>query len=181
MTKGTPRGSPATGSEGFRTCSRGAKLKSHLGLDEIVLVSTCNRVEIYGTTRRAITDGKSLSRLLCSETEDLTPQVCLYKGVAAARHLLRVTASLDSMVLGETEITGQITNAYEIARAGGLTGRVLHRLFQKAFQATKEIRTRTEIVAASSQSRARRWNWWEEFLKTTSRVEQSWSSAQARW
>ena len=49
------------------------------------------------------------------------------------------------MVLGEAEITGQITNAYEIARAGGLTGRVLHRLFQEAFQAAKEIRTRTEI------------------------------------
>ena len=75
-------------------------LKPHL--DELVLLSSCNRVESYGTTRRAITDGKSLSRLLCSETEDFTPQVCLYKGVAAARHLLRVTASLDSMVLGET-------------------------------------------------------------------------------
>ena len=78
------------------------------------------------------------------------------------------------MVLGETEINGQIKNACETARAGGLTGRVLHRLFQKAFQATKEIRTRTEIGAAP-------WNWWEEFLKTISRVEQSWSSAQARW
>jgi glutamyl-tRNA reductase len=108
-------------------------VKPHLDLDELVLLSSCNRVEIYRTTRRAITDGKSLSRLLCSETEDLTPHVCLYKGVAAARHLLRVTASLDSMVLGET------------ARAGGLTGRVLNHFFQKAFQAAKEIRTRTEI------------------------------------
>jgi len=49
------------------------------------------------------------------------------------------------MVLGETEITGQIKNAYETARAGGLTGRVLNRFFQKAFQAAKEIRTRAEI------------------------------------
>ena len=49
------------------------------------------------------------------------------------------------MVLGETEITGQIKNAYETARAGGLTGRILNRFFQKAFQAAKEIRTRTEI------------------------------------
>jgi glutamyl-tRNA reductase len=52
---------------------------------------------------------------------------------------------LDSMALGETEITGQIKNAYEIARNAGLTGRVLNRLFQRAFQATKEIRTRTGI------------------------------------
>ena len=58
-------------------------LKPHLDLDGLVLLSSCNRIEIYGTTRRAITDGKSLSRLLCSETEDLTPHVCLYKGVAA--------------------------------------------------------------------------------------------------
>jgi glutamyl-tRNA reductase len=52
---------------------------------------------------------------------------------------------LDSLVLGETEITGQIKNAYEIARNAGLTGRVLNRLFQRAFQATKEIRSRTGI------------------------------------
>jgi glutamyl-tRNA reductase len=61
------------------------------------------------------------------------------------RHLLSVAAGLDSMALGETEITGQIKNAYEIVRSAGLTGRVLNRLFQKALQATKEIRTRTAI------------------------------------
>src|SRR6476660_6266370 len=120
-------------------------LKSHGELDETVLISTCNRVEIYATTRRAIGNIKSLFRLLCSETADLTSHIYLYEGVAAARHLFGVTAGLDSMVLGETEITGQIKNAYEIARAAGLTGRVLNCLFQKALQATKEIRTRTAI------------------------------------
>ncbi len=124
---------------------RARKLKSRGELDEIVLLSTCNRVELYGTTQRSSSDIKSLFQLLCAEPRDLDPHIYLYEGAAAVRHLLRVAAGLDSMVLGETEITGQIKNAYEIARNAGLTGRVLNRLFQRAFQATKEIRTRTGI------------------------------------
>jgi glutamyl-tRNA reductase len=120
-------------------------LKCFGHLDEIVLLSTCNRVEIYGTTRKATGHIKSLLQLLCAEPRDLDPHIYLYEGAAAVRHLLRVAAGLDSMVLGETEITGQIKNAYEIARNAGLTGRVLNRLFQRAFQATKEIRTLTGI------------------------------------
>src|SRR6266699_3571373 len=120
-------------------------LKCFGHLDEIVLLSTCNRIEIYGTTRQARGHIKSLLQLLCAEPRDLDPHIYLYEDTAAVRHLLRVAAGLDSMVLGETEITGQIKNAYEIARNAGLTGRVLNRLFQRAFQATKEIRTRTGI------------------------------------
>src|SRR6266581_2730084 len=120
-------------------------LKSFGHLGEIVLLSTCNRVEIYGTTREAMGHIKTLLQLLCAEPRDLDPHIYLYEGASAVRHLLRVAAGLDSMVLGETEITGQIKNAYEIARNAGLTGRVLNRLFQRAFQATKEIRTRTGI------------------------------------
>src|SRR5438477_5467270 len=120
-------------------------LKSFGHPDEIVLLSTCNRVEIYGTTRQATRHIKSLLQLLCAEPRDLDPHIYLYEDAAAVRHLLRVAAGLDSMVLGETEITGQIKNAYEIARNAGLTGRVLNRFFQRAFQATKEIRTRTGI------------------------------------
>ena len=120
-------------------------LKCFGHLDEIVLLSTCNRVEIYGTTQHATRHIKSLLKLLCAEPPELDPQIYLYEGAAAMRHLLRVAAGLDSMVLGETEITGQIKNAYEIARNAGLTGRVLNRLFQSAFHATKEIRTRTGI------------------------------------
>src|SRR6266567_7398698 len=120
-------------------------LKCFGHLDEIVLLSTCNRVEIYGTTRQATGHIKSLLQLLCPEPRDLDPHIYLYEDTAAVRHLLRVAAGLDSMVIGETEITGQIKNAYEIARNAGLTGRVFNRLFQRAFQATKEIRTRTRI------------------------------------
>jgi glutamyl-tRNA reductase len=124
---------------------RARKLKSRGELDEIVLLSTCNRVELYGTTQRSSSDIKSLFQFLSSEARELDPYIYLHEDVDAARHLFRVTAGLDSMVLGETEITGQIKNAYEIARNAGLTGRVLNRLFQRAFQATKEIRTRTGI------------------------------------
>jgi glutamyl-tRNA reductase len=120
-------------------------LKCFGHLDEIVLLSTCNRVEIYGTTRQATRHIKSLLQLLCPEPRNLDPHIYLYEDAAAVRHLLSVAAGLDSMALGETEITGQIKNAYEIARNAGLTGRVLNRLFQRAFQATKEIRTRTGI------------------------------------
>jgi glutamyl-tRNA reductase len=120
-------------------------LKCFGHLDEIVLLSTCNRVEIYGTTRQATRHIRSLLQLLCAEPAALDPHIYVYQDAAAVRHLLRVTAGLDSMVLGETEITGQIKSAYEIAHNAGLTGRVLNRLFQRAFQATKEIRTRTGI------------------------------------
>ena len=118
-------------------------------LDEIVLLSTCNRVEIYGTTRRTTAHLKSVLQLLSPEPCDLDPHIYLYQGSTAVRHLLRVAAGLDSMVIGETEITGQIKNAYEIARNAGLTGHVLNRLFQSAFHATKQIRTRTDIGRAT--------------------------------
>jgi len=114
-------------------------------LDEVVLLSTCNRVEIYGTTRQSIGSIKSVLQVLSSKPVDLDPYIYVHRDAEAARHLFRVTAGLDSMVLGETEITGQIKNAYETAREAGLTGPVLNRLFQKAFQTTKEIRTRTAI------------------------------------
>jgi len=125
--------------------NRARALKSCGELDEIVLLSTCNRVEIYGITQRSGGDIKSLFQSLSSEARELDPYIYLYENIDAARHLFRVTAGLDSMMLGETEITGQIKTAYELSRAAGVTGWVLNRSFQKAFEATKEIRTRTGI------------------------------------
>lgn len=120
-------------------------LKCFGHLDEIVLLSTCNRIEIYGTSRHGTAHVKSVLQLLCPEPRDLDAHIYLHEGAAAACHLLRVAAGLDSMMIGETEITGQIKDAYEIAVNAGLTGRVLNRLFQSAFNATKKIRTRTRI------------------------------------
>src|SRR6266853_45191 len=71
-------------------------LKCFGHLDEIVLLSTCNRVEIYGTTRHATGHIKSLLQLLCAEPGALDPHIYVYEGAAAVRHLLRVTAGLDA-------------------------------------------------------------------------------------
>ena len=76
---------------------------------------------------------------------DVSPYIYLHTGEAAARHLFAVASGLDSMVLGETEITGQIKTAYETALAAKLTGRIINGLFQRAFQVVKAIRTKTLI------------------------------------
>jgi len=125
--------------------SRARALKLRENLDEIVLLSTCNRVEIYATSCRKISRNNLLLRSLCTEPPDFSPYTYLYENFDAARHLFRVASGLDSMVLGETEITGQVKKAYEIAQSAQLTGGTLNRVFQKAFQVVKEIRTRTGI------------------------------------
>src|SRR5262249_30869306 len=102
-------------------------------LDEVVLLSTCNRVEIYGTTQQATVHIRSLLQLLCPEPRDLEPHTYLYEDAAAIRHLFRVAVGLDSMALGETQITGQVKAAYEVSRNAGLTGGLLNQIFQKAF------------------------------------------------
>src|ERR1017187_9784665 len=124
----------------------GCRLKLNAGLDEVVLLSTCNRVEIYGTTASWV-QGKvhRLFRQLCPADVDLTPYIYVKEGIAAVEHLFSVASGLDSMVIGETEITGQVKNAYQAAQQAGLTGRVLNRLFQTALQIGKEIRTHTAI------------------------------------
>jgi glutamyl-tRNA reductase len=123
----------------------GCRLKLTAGLEEVVLVSTCNRVEVYGATA-AWVQGKVLRifQQLCPGL-DVTPYVYVKEGAAAVAHLFSVASGLDSMVIGETEITGQIKNAYQAAQQAGLTGRVLNRWFQTALQVAKEVRTHTGI------------------------------------
>lgn len=127
-----------------RLIETAARLKSLGGLSEIVLLSTCNRVEIYGAAPSA----EGLVGLLASlsRTEvDLSEYAYVHAGADAARHLFAVASGLNSMVLGETEITGQIKTAYEAAREAKLTGRVINCAFQRAFQVVKAIRTNTQI------------------------------------
>ena len=123
----------------------GCRLKINAGLEEVVLVSTCNRTEVYGATSSWV-QGKvfRIFQQLCPDL-DVTPHVYVKEGAAAVEHLFSVASGLDSMVIGETEITGQVKDAYQAAQQAGLTGRVLNRWFQTALQAAKEVRTHTGI------------------------------------
>jgi glutamyl-tRNA reductase len=136
----------------------GCRVKVGGALAETVVVSTCNRVEIYGVSEKVNGNIPPLFKQLrgpCAhdvsnqsagaEALDLEPYLYVHEGEEAVKHLLSVVSGLDSMVLGETEITGQIKNAYRTAQEGKLTGRVLNRVFQKALSAAKAVRTRTNI------------------------------------
>lgn len=122
-----------------------ARLRERAQLAEVVLLWTCNRVEIYGVSEAGALDPVQLMQ--CVVDKPLMVGSALYcrQGVDAVRHLLGVASGMDSLVLGETEITGQVKNAYEKARLGGHTDRRLNRLFQKALETAKEIRTCTAI------------------------------------
>jgi glutamyl-tRNA reductase len=125
-------------------CS-GCRLKIGGHLSEVVLLSTCNRVEIYGVTPKVNGNVNGLFRQLSSTERDFAPHIYVHQEEDAVRHLFSVVSGLDSMVLGETEITGQVKHAYQAAQEAKLTGRVLNRVFQTALQTAKEIRTTTQI------------------------------------
>ena len=124
----------------------GCRLKLAGNLSEVVLLSTCNRVEIYGVTP-AVNGNvhRIFQHLSALDFADLSPYLYVKEGPEAVRHLFSVASGLDSMVIGETEITGQVKHAYQSAHEAKLTGRVLNRVFQTALQTAKEIRTQTGI------------------------------------
>ena len=123
----------------------GCRLKLHGNLSEVVLLSTCNRVEIYGVTPGPNADVNGLFRQLSGSDFDFSPYIYFKEEEEAIRHLFSVAGGLDSMVLGETEITGQVKHAYLSAQEARLTGKTLNRVFQVALQAAKEIRSKTAI------------------------------------
>lgn len=126
------------------TC-HGCRLKLGANLEEVVLLSTCNRVEIYGTTPWVNGNVHGILKHLGAGDTDYSPYLYVKEGDEAVKHLFQVAGGLDSMVVGETEITGQVKNAYQKAQEAKLTGRVLNRLFQTALQIGKEIRTQTNV------------------------------------
>ena len=118
-------------------------------LTESALLSTCNRVEMIAVTsdvaraRREATEFLAADRAV--EAMAFAPALYSYNDRDAARHLFRVAASLDSMVLGEAQILGQIKVAYSQAAEAGSAGLVLHRAFHKAFSVAKRVRKATLI------------------------------------
>ncbi|MBN8247980.1 MAG: glutamyl-tRNA reductase [Verrucomicrobia bacterium] len=117
--------------------------------EEVVLVSTCNRVELYVATARPSAEAAAVLREFLIRDrgvgEPLGRELYGLTGQAAAEHLFRVAGGLDSLVLGETEILGQLKLAYQRALESGSTGRLLNKLFQAAFAAGKKIRSETQI------------------------------------
>src|SRR5438552_10242071 len=138
--------------ERFAGHSRSEAMLRERGCRELVLLTTCNRVEIYGCAEEDLETGDVANCLrvngeLSAEAE--LRSFYRHENRACARHFFRVTSGLDSMVVGETEILGQTKRAYEMARARGHTGPVLHRLCQRGFRVAKEVRTTTEITRGS--------------------------------
>jgi len=121
------------------------------GIEEDVVVCTCNRVEVVAATPQPEAAVAKIVAFLGREertaVQDLQPYLYTYRGREAVRHLFRVTSSLDSMVVGEPQILGQLKEFYARAASVGSIGTVLHRCFHKAFSVAKRVRTETGIAS----------------------------------
>lgn len=125
-------------------------LKKVTSLMEAVIVSTCNRVEIYVASEETVTATSARIRRFLSEyhkiaENDFANVLYTHHSMGAVKHLFRVASSLDSMVVGEAQILGQIKESYEIAKETGFTGVILNTLFQRAFNVAKQVRSSTDI------------------------------------
>jgi glutamyl-tRNA reductase len=128
------------------------KLVRAQAIDEAAVISTCNRTEIVAVSRRPEEGLESLLRFLHDEIGDRSAaaeHVYEIHGLSVVQHLFEVAASLDSMVLGEVQILGQIKDAYRMAVAARSVGPVLNRLFQHAFRTAKRVRSETGLGSAS--------------------------------
>jgi glutamyl-tRNA reductase len=126
-----------------------ARLRASGVAEEAVILSTCNRVELYVATRqepRRAFDELREFLMKCHEWRDpLTDELYHLAEPHSVEHLFKVASGLDSMVLGETEILGQLKKAYDLALQHHHTGGQLNKAFQRAFNVAKQIRTETSI------------------------------------
>jgi glutamyl-tRNA reductase len=137
-------------------------LRLELGVSEAVILSTCNRTEVYWAGPAS---GAELSQWLGrhhGHELDLAPSLYIHQESRAVEHAFSVASGLDSMVLGEAQILGQLKDAYRVAQESGNTGPALNKLFQAAFSAAKRVRSETRIganavsLASATVSLARR-------------------------
>src|ERR1700676_3821622 len=137
-------------------------LRQENGIAEVVILSTCNRTEVYWSGSAS---GAELSRWLeqhHGNNLDLAASLYIHQESRAVEHAFSVASGLDSMVLGEAQILGQLKDAYRVAQETGSTGPALNKLFQSAFSAAKRVRSETRIgenavsLASATVSLARR-------------------------
>lgn len=121
------------------------------GVTEGMIVSTCNRVELYATSREPEAATAQLRHFLADyhdlDLAEIEKHLYAYQGQDAIRHVFRVAASLDSMVIGEPQILGQIKTAYGYASEFKTSGVIVNRFLHKAFSVAKRVRTETEIAS----------------------------------
>jgi glutamyl-tRNA reductase len=126
-----------------------SELRSWDQIQEAVALSTCNRTELYLVVSDPVEAESAALGVLARQAEirptELVGHLYSLRANEAARHLFRVTAGLDSMILGEAEIQGQVKRAYELALVEGATGPILNRLFRGALAAGKRVRSETAV------------------------------------
>jgi glutamyl-tRNA reductase len=126
-----------------------SELRAHEQVSEAAAISTCNRTELYLVVSEPVEAENlalgALSRQAGIRPTELIESLYSYRGIEAGRHLFRVAAGLDSMIVGEAEIQGQVKRAYELALVEGVTGAILNRLFRGALAAGKRARDETRI------------------------------------
>jgi glutamyl-tRNA reductase len=122
-------------------------LREESGVAEVVILSTCNRTEVYWA---GAASGSELTQWLerhHGNNLDLASSLYVHQADRAVEHAFSVASGLDSMVLGEAQILGQLKDAYRVAQQAGSTGPALNKLFQAAFSAAKRVRSETRIGA----------------------------------
>jgi glutamyl-tRNA reductase len=141
-TEASIRGQFAIGTDQYRALIGDAK---QAGIAEVMVISTCNRTEIYGLANSA----KALVSLLCSKTtgniETFNKLSYIKKGTEAIEHLFSVGAGLDSQILGDYEIIGQIKQSFKFAKENGSIGGYMERLVNSVIQASKSIKNNTQL------------------------------------
>ncbi|UVT20779.1 MAG: glutamyl-tRNA reductase [Nitrospira sp.] len=126
------------------------RLCSYPGVKEGVLLSTCNRVEVYSVVDDIEAGYGRIQEFLADthlslSSEQLTPHLYWHTGDRAIAHMFRVAASLDSMIIGESQILGQLKDAFEVALAHKTTGVIMNKVVKKAISVAKRVRTETKI------------------------------------